>query len=80
MDLSTKYNVELAVLAERSDGTVEDAIREWAYEPERYPTLIAYARKGIVTHTATATDAAALKARAVFDERVRRLAAAVFAG
>lgn len=72
MDLTTKYNRELAALAANSDGTERDAICEWAYNNERYPTLNAYARRGIVSHTATARTAA----RLAYNERVRRLSAA----
>jgi hypothetical protein len=68
MDLSTKHNAEIAVLAHRSDGTVRDALCEWAYSPERYPTLAAYVRKGIRTHTAILAEAA-------YHARVARLAA-----
>jgi hypothetical protein len=67
MDLSTKFNTEIAVLAHRSDGTERDAICEWAYEPERYPTLCAYVRRGITSQTA-------ILAAAVFEARVARLA------
>ena len=68
MDLSTKYNVEIAVLADRSDGTEHDALCEWAYEPTRYPTLCDYVRRGITSHTA-------ILATAAYNARVARLAA-----
>lgn len=73
MDLSTQYNVELAVLAERSDGTPEDAICEWAYNNERYPTLNAYVRRGITGHRGVAAEAALV----AYNARIDRLIAAV---
>lgn len=67
---------ELTVLAERSDGTARDAICEWAYEPERYPTLCAQVRNGIESPATVAVSAAALRqnARTQYGQRIAKLA------
>lgn len=69
MDLSTPFNRELAVLADRSDGTARDALCEWAYRPKQYPTLCAYVARGITSRQAIVSDAASL----AYNARLARL-------
>lgn len=56
---SASYRNEIHLLAARSDGTERDALCEWAYRPNEYPTLCAYVRSGITSHTAILRTAAA---------------------
>lgn len=61
----TRFNNEIALLAERSDGSRQDAIIEWGFRPEEYPTLCAYVRRGITSQDAILTT--------VTNRRVRRV-------
>lgn len=73
LDVTNPFDAELLVLAARSDGSIEDAICEWAYSPERYPTLAARVRSGAASIDAVAFEAA--HARQIADRRVRVAAA-----
>jgi hypothetical protein len=70
------FNRELLVLAERSDGTREDIICEWAYAPERYPTLIGAVRDERSTVNSVCLSATMLRLHAgqAFGARIAKLA------
>lgn len=52
MTNDTDFNNEIYMLVAACDGTKRDALCEWAYAPQEYPTLCAYVRRGITSQEA----------------------------
>lgn len=49
MDIKSKFDAEIKLLATRSNGSRDDLVSEWAYNVHLYPILCTYVRSGITS-------------------------------